>query len=111
MKPIVVEFVGGYWDGKSLRSDSLDQEESLLASACYEMTHHGAIGRECAGLSSDAVEFARIHGWAAAREGTLQGDHRYRVTERRETEDEIVIRLRHAPVAGSPDSRAGTTRA
>lgn len=107
MKPIVLQFVGGYWDGKSLSTDSADQEEALLAAACYEMSHHGAIGGECGALSDDAVTFARIHGWTAPKEGTLHGNHRYLVSERRETVDEIVVRLRHAP-AGSPSAATGT---
>ena len=98
MKPIVLEFVGGYWNGRSLRTDAADQEESLLAAACYEMLHHGAIGGECRALSDDAVMFARTHGWAAPQEGAFCGDHRYLVSERLETEDVIVIRLRHLPV-------------
>ena len=65
--------------------------------ACYELAHHGAIGAECAGMSDDAVTFARLHGWAAAKEAGLQGAHRYRVTERRETEREIVIKLGQEP--------------
>ncbi len=97
MKPIVLEFVGGYWDGKSLRTNSSDQEEALLAVACYEMSHRGTIGGECAALSDDAVTFARVHGWPRSREGTFCGDHRYRVTEHLETEDEIIVKLRHVP--------------
>lgn len=90
-KAITVEFQGGYWDGRALRTASDDQEEVLLAMACYEMAHHGAIGAECAGMSDDAVIFARLHGWAAAKEAGLGGDHRYRVTERRETADQITV--------------------
>jgi hypothetical protein len=52
-------------------------------------------------MSDDAVTFARLHGWAAAKEAGLQGTHRYRVTERRETEWEIVIKLGHEPISGT----------
>jgi hypothetical protein len=61
----------------------------------YEMAHHGAIGAECAGMCDDAVTFARLHGWAAAKEAGLQGAHRHRVTERRETEQEIIVKFGH----------------
>ena len=101
MKPIVLEFAEGYWDGRSLSTDSADQEEAFLAAACYEMSHHGAIGGECAALSDDAVTYARIHGWPRSQEGTLRGDHRYLVTERCETAGEIVVRLTLVPVANS----------
>jgi hypothetical protein len=90
-KPIVLEFVGGYWDGKSLRTDSSDDQEAFLAAGCYEMSHRGAIGHECVGLSDDAVWFAQQHGWKAAEEAGLRGSHHYLVSERRETEKEIVI--------------------
>jgi hypothetical protein len=99
MKPVVLEFVGGYWGGKTLRTDSADLEEVLLAAACYETCHHGVIGEGCAGLSEYAVGFARKHGWPAASNGGWQGTHRYSVTEHRETEDEIVVRLTHAAAA------------
>ena len=98
MKPMVLEFVGGYWDGKTLRTDSPDYEEQLLAAGCYEMSHHGAIGGECVELSYDAVGFARRHGWLAAEEASLCGDHRYLVAERRETETEIVVTFKYHPM-------------
>ena len=102
MKPGALEFVGGYWGGKTLRSDSADLEEVLLAAACYESCHHGAIGEGCAGLSEYAVWFARHHRWPAATEAGWQGAHRYFVTERCETEHEIVVRLRQAPLVNPP---------
>lgn len=91
---IILEFAGGYWDGRSLCTDSEDLEESLLARACYEMAHRGAIGAQCSGMSDEAVLFARLHGWARAKEAGLHGDHCYRVAERRETEREIVVKFR-----------------
>jgi hypothetical protein len=48
-------------------------------------------------MSDDAVTFARLHGWAAAKEAGLRGAHRYGVTERRETEREIVVKFGHEP--------------
>jgi hypothetical protein len=101
MKPVVLEFVGGYWGGKTLRTDSADLEEVLLAAACYETCHHGAMGDGCGGLSEYAVRFARNRGWPAANEGGWQADHRYSVIERRETENEIVVKLRQATIADS----------
>jgi hypothetical protein len=93
VRPVVLEFVGGYWGGKTLRTDSAELEETLLAAACYETCHHGAIGEGCAGLSEYAVGFAVHHQWPGATHGGWQGAYRYSVTERWETEDEIVIRL------------------
>lgn len=93
MRRIILRFNGGYWDGRKLCSDASDQEESLFATACYEMTHHGSIGEQCPGLSDDAVTFARIHGWQGPQDATMYGDHSYMVTERHETKDEIIITL------------------
>jgi len=101
MKSVVLEFVGGYWGGKTLRTDSADLEEVLLAAACYETCHHGAIGDGCAGLSEYAVRFARSHNWPAANQGGWQADHRYSVIERRETENEIVVKFRQGSAADS----------
>ena len=98
MKPILLEFVGGYWDGKTLRTDSADDEEPLLAAACYEMSHHGAVGSECVELSLDAVGFSRRHGWTATQEAVFCKHRRYFVAERRETETEIVITFKYDPL-------------
>jgi hypothetical protein len=49
------------------------------------------------GLSEDAIIYARLHGWNAATEAALQGDHRYRVTEHRETARENIIILEYQP--------------
>jgi hypothetical protein len=97
MKPVVLQFVKGGWDGRRLRTDSPDREEALLATACYEMSHHGAIGQECAGLLADEETFAQKHGWATGTEGDLQRHHRYIVFERCETVTETVVKLRYQP--------------
>lgn len=96
MKPIILEFIGGYWDGKTLRTDSPDQDEQCLAAACYEMSHHGAIGGKCIELSCDALIFAQRHGWTASEEVDWR-NHRYLVAEHRETETEIVVTLKYRP--------------
>jgi hypothetical protein len=98
MKPVVICFVGGYWGGHCLRTDSEDQEEAFFASGCYEMSHHGAVGSAIVGLSGDAIAYARHHGWNAAQEADLSRAHRYVVSEFRETESEIGITFQHDPV-------------
>ena len=98
MKPIILGFIGGMWDGKSLRTDSSDQEEALLAAGCYEMCHHGEIGAECFGLAVETMAYARSHSWPVSNESGLGGHRRYLVSERRETEKEIIVTLKHAPV-------------
>lgn len=99
MKPLVLEFIGGHWDGRILRTDSSDYEEQLLAAACYEMSHHGAVGGGCVGLANDAGSFARRHGWAVADDAVSWEGDRYSVAEHRETETEIILTVcqrRHA---------------
>lgn len=98
MKPVIMKFVGGRWDGRLLRSDSEDPEEAFLAAGCYEMSHHGSVGAECVGVSEEAAAFARHHGWEAAREAKQlevrqQRGERYVVSERRETGEEISVTL------------------
>jgi hypothetical protein len=101
MRSVALKFVGGSWDGKTLRTDSSDREEALLAAACYESSHHGAIGEACAALSEYAARFSRIHGWAASKGGSWQGADRYQVTEHCETEKQIVVKLTHLTVENS----------
>ena len=103
MKSITLGFIGGIWDGKSLRTGSSDQEEAWLAAGCYEMSHHGEIGAECYGLAVETTAYARNHHWPMSKEGSKEGGmggqhHRYVVSERRETAEEVVITFMHAPV-------------
>ena len=102
MKPIVLKFVGGFWDGKTMRSDSPDQEEVFLATTCYEQSHHGLVGSESVGLLDSAVDFAQRHGWNAKEKMSSAGEQRYRVSEHRETETEITIVFRHDPSQHTP---------
>ena len=98
MKLLVLKFEGGYWDGKTLRTDSPEYEEQLLAIGCYEVSHHGAVGGTFAELSPDAASFARRHGWGTGEEAAWHGDPRYLVAERRETETEVVVTFRYHPM-------------
>ena len=68
MKPIILEFVGGCWDGKTLRTDSPDDEEQLVAAACYDPTNRGERndGRETNPLRT--VRLNAIYWSAASRE-------------------------------------------
>jgi len=99
MKAIVLDFAGGDWDGKHLRTDSTDQEEAMLAAACFEMSHHGQIGAQYLGVLGDATVFARNHGWTTSPEGRSQSSHSYHVTERRETNSQITITFQHTPLS------------
>ncbi len=97
MKTIVFQFLGGPWDGRTLHTDSTEREETLLATACYETSHHGTIGGECLGLLADEETFARRHNWAGAPEDDVPENHGYVVEERCETETEITIKFIHRP--------------
>jgi hypothetical protein len=101
MKPVVLRFTEGCFDGRALRTDSTDQEEVWLAAACYETCHHGEIGRECFAPACDVNAFARRHGWEAAKETDLHRHLRYLVTERRETATEIVVTFEYGPIGVS----------
>jgi hypothetical protein len=107
MKPVVLQFTGGYWDKRRLRTDAADQEEAFLASGCYEMSHHGKVGSKIVGLSGDAIAYARHHGWRAAQDAGLGGSHCYVVSEYRETETEIVITFRDIPVERVAQTKGG----
>jgi hypothetical protein len=99
MKSITLGFIGGIWDGRSLQTDSSDHEKAWLAAGCYEMFHHGKIGAECYGLTTETTTYVRNHHWPLSKVTGLGGHHhRYVVSERRETAHEVVLILMHARV-------------
>ena len=96
MKRIILEFIGGYWDGKTLDTASSDPDEASLASGYYLMTHEGTIGKGFEGVSEEAVAYAHKHGWEAAKDVGFRWGHVYRVIERLEEGDEILVRLKYS---------------
>lgn len=81
MKPFILEFIGGCWDGMNLHSDSPDPVEVKLAMACYAETLGGAEGK----MTVLPSEYG-------TRRGSSRGS-KYVVAHRVEVEEEVLIRL------------------
>ena len=95
-KRILLEFVGGYWDGKTIDSTSQDpQERQWVRNSLflYGERHNWE------GVSRHIAYWARIlaqeHGMDAARAAGVHGQHVYRVIERLEEGDEVLVRLKY----------------
>lgn len=90
---VLLEFVGGYWDGKFLDNESDDGMEAELANGYYRMTDGGTVGKGFGELAPEAVEFAQVRGWQAEEKAGLGGNHAYLVVERLEEDNEILVRF------------------
>ncbi len=81
MKPFILEFIGGCWDGMNLCSESSDPVEVKLAKGCYAETEGGTEGKTTV-LPSEY----------GTRRGTSRGS-KYVVVHRMEVGGELLIRL------------------
>lgn len=88
---VLLEFVGGYWDGKFLDNESDDGTEVELANGYYRMTDGGTVGKGLGQLSPEAIEFAEVRGWQVEEEAGFGKHHAYHVVERLEEDDEILV--------------------
>jgi hypothetical protein len=93
---IILEFLGGYWDGQTLDTASRSGREADLARAYYEMVKQGSMGTDLE-VSPAVADFAAQHGWEAARKAGFSQIHHYRVAERMEEGTEVLVRLKYAP--------------
>jgi hypothetical protein len=81
MKPFILEFIGGCWDGMNLCSESPDPVEVKLAKACYAETWSGTFGK----ITVVPSEYATQRG--------SQPGNRYVVTNRVDHDGEVLVRL------------------
>ena len=96
-KRILIEFIGGDWDGKTLDSHSPDKAERMYEQSCLFLTRDGTVGKAFHGFSM--IAFDRM------RKGEISMDdakpsgrktHKYTVTERLDEGDEVLIRLKYS---------------
>jgi transcriptional regulator with XRE-family HTH domain len=101
-RPIVVEFVGGFMDGKRLSTAADDPDEVQEAAAHYVMSSEGTVGKRFRTYSdAGRAELAEItemtpEGPRLKREPVYDMDHFYEVVERVETGESIIVRFRFA---------------
>ena len=95
---VLIEFIGGCWDGKNLDSQSADEVERTYVTGIYAMTHHGEVGRAFRGFSMDSLDQSRKKGLSMEKfiDAGASANHRYTVTDRIERDNEILIRLEYS---------------
>lgn len=93
---IIFEFAGGPLDGKSVIGQHGQQDE---ADRYYALTHHGKIGQRFRIASDYAVEILAREQLKVDAPHHFQ-QHVYRVTDRLEGEDEVLIRAEYIDKSG-----------
>lgn len=96
MRRFVLQFLGGWWHGRSLDSQSPDPEERILAQTLYFLASDGKVGGKIAGLSAEAIQFAGKRNWEPP-EGVPVDPAAcdYMVIDRREEGPGTVVVLKH----------------
>ena len=96
MKRIRLQFIGGYWDGKTPDTNSLDPAETWLAETYYWLTNEARVGTAFPGLSRATRAFFEKRSWRVPKEMGRTVIDVYRVTERIEEGDQIVVRSEYS---------------
>lgn len=96
---IVLQFSGGFLDGRILSDDSPDRIEARDARVCYQMTEQGQVGKRYVTVLNPAIETNSING-QGGRERALSRNHSYEVVERREEADTVWLRLNYVSQGG-----------
>ena len=99
---VIVEMIGGPWDGFEAYSRSPDKFAALVAHATYASTRHGELGERFLTPSLDALEAFVGEGIEEARRRGLWHPYRYEVIGRSD-DKEGVVRLTLSFVQGTPD--------
>lgn len=93
----VVEFEGGFLDGKVARSDNEDPNDRNNATNTFMMTGNGTIGKRIMMVSDAAIEALRTHGPENAVEMGFKMNHFYECVDRIDNETETIIRMKFIP--------------
>jgi hypothetical protein len=111
MKRMLLQFIGGYWDGKTLDTASSDPTETWLAGAYYWLTNEATVGTTFQGLSRATRDFFEKHSWRFPKEMGRTGTHVFRVTERIEEHGQIVVKSESSPRTGGSQASAASAEA
>jgi hypothetical protein len=88
LKTIVLQFVSGCLDGRTIRSDAANVHEALIATSYYCLTDHGAVS---AILKILPCLCGQVQGGLCRGNGIVE----YRVVERDEKEGAITVILEY----------------
>jgi len=89
-RTIVLQFLGGCLDGRTLRSDSANLDEAILTMAYYGLTDRGRVSQS---LQLFPAVWRRIQ----SKCDGICDVAEYRVVCRSEEEQSVTVRLEHSP--------------
>ena len=92
MRTIILEFIGGSWDGKNLSNDSMDAREIRLAVHNYLESDAGAIGKTVILPLDYATSFFMDANYQLTALTQSLGQV-YTVTERTEIGENVLVRF------------------
>jgi hypothetical protein len=100
-RKLVVRFSGGFRDGEILRIDSENQQEAMMAMFLYVGSEGGKVGHRFPGMSTAGKQ--ELHeiventpeGPRLKREPVFNKLHVYKLIERNETEESLVLRYEY----------------
>ena len=90
---IVLEFTGGFMDGRRSSSDSKNPNEAEWTLAIYNVTQQGTIGGKHKTISDAAFQVLQREGGRAMLARGLQTTHVYEVVNRTEYDGGVVVLL------------------
>lgn len=107
-KRVLIEFLGGDMDGRTLDSDSSDPSEKKMIESCLAMTDNGTLGRAVHGFSMTTTQAMARGEIAHSDLKRPKGTHQYTVAERLDEGDETLIRMRYSvrPLQSEPDKKS-----
>lgn len=98
---VTVKFVGGFKDGRELRSNSNDPNEAQEAVAFYAMTDDGKVGKRCKAISdaglAELKDLLVVDGDEVRlkKAPSTSMSHVYEIVSREEIDDDIVVRFEY----------------
>ena len=107
-KRILIEFIGGDWDGKTIDSHSPEEEDRHHVQTCLHMTRNGTVGKAFHGMSmqsSDQLARGEIT-FDDTKRPEGRRTHKYTVVERLDVDDEVLIRMRYSVRDPSREKKA-----
>jgi hypothetical protein len=96
-KRILIEVLGGDWDGRTIDSQSPDETERMHVHTCLHLTRNGTVGKSFHGASMQMSDMLK-KGEASTRDWKpIEGKtHKYTVVERLDEGEEVLIRMKYS---------------
>jgi len=100
---VIVEMIGGPWDGFQAYSRSPDKFAALVAHAAYSSTGNGELGERFLTPSLDALEAFVGEGIEEARRRGLWHPHCYEVIGHASEDEVITLTMQYLPGGADAD--------